>query len=317
MKLIVTIPCFNEEENLAAVIKEIPRQISGIDSVEVVVISDGSTDKTVEIAKNSGADHVVDRKINKGLATTFKQGLEKALEAGADIIVNTDGDNHYDQSKIPELIEPIVKGLADVVVGGRMIEKLEHMKKANKYGNMMGSRLVCWLAGLPPLDVSTGFRAYTRESALKLNVLSNHTYTHETFFQSADQNLRILEVPILARAVKRPSRLIKSIRNHIKKSLIVIARTMILYKPLKVFGIAGVIIFIIGLIPAIRFLYFYFAGGGTGHIQSLVLGSALMTIGFQVGLLGLVASAVGWNRKLIEEVNYRIKKTQYSNKENK
>lgn len=317
MKLVVTIPCFNEEENLSAVIKEIPRQIPGIDRVEVVIVSDGSTDKTVQLAKEAGADHVVDRKINKGLATTFKQGLEKALEVGADIIVNTDGDNHYDQSKIPELIEPIIKGLADVVVGGRMIEKLEHMKKANKYGNMMGSKLVCWLAGLPPLDVSTGFRAYTRESALKLNVLSNHTYTHETFFQSADQNLRILEVPILARAVKRPSRLIKSIRNHIKKSLIVIARTLILYKPLKVFGIAGVIIFIIGLIPAVRFLYFYFSEGGAGHIQSLVLGSALMTIGFQVGLLGLVASAVGWNRKLIEEVNYRIKKTQYSNKENK
>lgn len=311
MKLAITIPCYNEEENLGDVIREIPREIPGIDSVEVIVINDGSSDKTVEVARSAGADVIVDRKMNKGLAKTFKQGVEMAIQRGADIIVNTDGDNHYDQSKIPTLIEPIQKGLADIVIGGRMVEKLEKMATAKKYGNMMGSKLVCWLAGVPKLDASTGFRAYTREAAMKMNVMSNHTYTHETFFQSADQKMNIIEIPILARPVDRPSRLIKSIGKHIRRSLMVIFRTLILYKPLSVFGTIGLILFLVGVVLGIRFLYFYFTGDGQGHIQSVILSAALMIIGFQVGLIGLVASAVGWNRKIIEEVLYRVKKLQY------
>ncbi len=314
MKLIVQIPSYNEEENLADVIKEIPRQIPGIDTVEVLVISDGSKDKTVEIAREAGADHVIPRKINRGLAQTFKEGIEFALEHGADIIVNTDGDNHYNQSRIGDLIKPLQDGMADIVIGSRIIDKLEKMPFANKYGNMAGSYFVCKLAGLPKLDVSTGFRAYTREAALRINILSHHTYTHETFFQLADLKLRIVEVPIKARPVERPSRLIKSVSSHIKKSLTVIFRTMLLYKPLKVFLTIGVVIFLIGLALGIRFLYFYFSGDGSGHLQSIILGAILMLIGFQIGIMGLIASAVGWNRKIIEETLYWVKKDTLSKK---
>jgi glycosyltransferase involved in cell wall biosynthesis len=315
MKLIVQIPCFNEEENLEAVIKEIPRQIPGIDAVEVLVISDGSRDKTVAIARQAGADHVIDRKINRGLAQTFKEGLEFCVAHGADIIINTDGDNHYNQSRIGDLVRPILDNLADVVIAGREVDKLEKMPFANKYGNMAGSYVVTHLAGIPRMDVSTGYRAYTREAALRINILSHHTYTHETFFQLADLKLRIVEVPIKARPVKRKSRLIKSLSSHIKKSLTVILRMTLLYKPLKVFLTMGVIFFLGGVAVGIRFLYFYFNGSGDGHIQSLILAAVLLLLGVQIFIMGLIASAVGWNRKIIEETLFQVKHLRYPKKD--
>lgn len=308
MKLFIQIPAYNEEQNIGDVIKEIPRQIPGIDEVKVLVISDGSKDKTVERSRAAGADFVIDRKINRGLAQTFKQGIEECLRLGADIIVNTDGDNHYNQSKIGELIRPLLDKMADVVIGGREIEKLEKMPFANKYGNLVGSYVVCKLADVPKLDASTGFRAYNREAALRINILSHHTYTHETFFQLADLRLRIVEIPIMARPVKRKSRLIKSISSHIRRSLTVIFRMTLLYKPLKVFLTIGVIIFVLGAALGARFLYYYFSGDGSGHIQSLILAAVMMILGFQIGIMGLVASAVGWNRKIIEEVLYWVKR---------
>lgn len=308
MKLFVQIPAYNEEQNITDVIREIPRQILGIDEVKVLVISDGSKDRTVELAKSAGADFVIDRKINRGLAQTFKQGVEECLRLGADIVVNTDGDNHYNQSKIGDLIRPLLDQMADVVIGGREIGKLDKMPFANKYGNMVGSYVVCKLADVPKLDASTGFRAYTREAALRINILSHHTYTHETFFQLADLRLRIVEIPIKARPVKRKSRLIKSISSHIRRSLTVIFRMTLLYKPLKVFLTIGVIIFVIGAALGARFLYYYFTGDGNGHIQSLILAAVMMILGFQIGIMGLVASAVGWNRKIIEEVLFWVKR---------
>ncbi len=308
MKLFVQIPAYNEEQNIADVIREIPRQIPGIDEVKVLVISDGSKDKTVERSREAGADVVIDRKINRGLAQTFKQGVEECLRLGADIIVNTDGDNHYNQSKIDALVRPLLDQMADVVIGSREIAKLEKMPFANKYGNIVGSYVVCKLADVPKLDASTGFRAYTREAALRINILSHHTYTHETFFQLADLKLRIVEIPIMARPVKRKSRLIKSVSSHIRRSLTVIFRMTLLYKPLKVFLTIGVIIFVLGAALGARFLYFYFAGNGSGHIQSLILAAVMMILGFQIGIMGLVASAVGWNRKIIEEVLYWVKR---------
>lgn len=308
MKLFVQIPVYNEEQNIADVISEIPRNISGIDEVRVLVISDGSKDLTVERARNAGADFVIDRKVNRGLAQTFKQGIEECLRRGADIIVNTDGDNHYNQSKIGDLIRPLLDQMADVVVGSREIEKLKKMPFANKYGNLVGSYVVCKLADVPKLDASTGFRAYTREAALRINILSHHTYTHETFFQLADLKLRIVEIPIQARPVKRKSRLIKSISNHIRRSLTVIFRMTLLYKPLKVFLTMGTLVFAVGAALGIRFLYFYFTDDGSGHIQSLILAAVMMILGFQIGIMGLVASAVGWNRKIIEEVLYWVKR---------
>lgn len=317
MKLIVQIPCFNEEENLADVIKEIPRQIPGIDTVEVLVISDGSKDRTVQIARQAGADYVIDRKINRGLAQTFKEGLDFCLDHGAGIIVNTDGDNHYNQSRLGDLVKPIVNGKADVVIAGREVDKLEKMPFANKYGNMAGSYVVTQLAGIPGMDVSTGYRAYTREAAMRINILSHHTYTHETFFQLADLKLRIAEVPIKARPVKRRSRLIKSLGSHIRKSMTVILRMTLLYKPLKVFLTLGAIFFLVGVAFGIRFLYFYFTDGGAGHVQSVILAAVLMIMGVLIFSMGLLASAIGWNRKIIEEALFQIKKIRYQQDKDK
>ncbi|HID16012.1 MAG TPA: glycosyltransferase family 2 protein, partial [Candidatus Atribacteria bacterium] len=287
MKLIVTIPAYNEEATIASVIKEIPRQIKGIDKVEVLVCNDGSEDRTVEVAKQAGADYIISQKQNKGLAETFKLAIEKALEKGADIIVNTDADNHYNQSRIPDLIKPILENKADIVIGGREVNKLNHMPFLNKYGNILGSKFVCRLANLPKLDVSSGFRAYSREAALRMNILSPHTYTHESLIQAHDHRLIIKEDPIPARKVKRKSRLIKSIPKHILKSLAVIFRVFTLYKPMRVFLVIGGIVFLAGLYPFIRFLYFYFQGQGSGHIQSLIAGMVLLLIGFNTFVLAL------------------------------
>jgi glycosyltransferase involved in cell wall biosynthesis len=310
MKLFVTIPAYNEEQTIASVIREIPRQIDGIDEVRVLVLDDGSKDKTKEKALSAGADFVISHKENKGLAITFKDAIEEALLRGADIIVNTDADNHYNQSRIPELVKPILAGEADIVIGGREIEKIDHMPWPNKYGNILGSWFVCKLANLPKLDVSSGFRAYTKEAALKMNVLSSHTYTHESLIQAHDHGLIIKEIPIQARKVKRKSRLIKSIPKHIAKSLAVIFRVFTLYKPMRIFLGIGMTVFITGLIPIIRFLSFYFAGQGSGHIQSLIIGSMVVLIGFMICVIALLASAIGWNRKMLEEILYKLKENE-------
>ncbi len=309
-KLIVTIPAYNEEKYITDVIKEIPREIPGIDKVEVLVLDDGSIDNTVNVAKAAGADYVISHNTNKGLAKTFKDAVEEALNRNADIIVNTDADNHYDQSKIPLLIEPILNNRADIVIGSREIKNLDHMPTTNKYGNLMGSWFVCKLANLPHVDVSSGFRAYSKEAALKMNVLSPHTYTHETLIQANDHKLTIVEVPILAREVKRKSKLIKSIPKHIVKSLSVIFRTFTLYKPMRVFLVIGGILFVLGMVPVIRFAYFYFNGSGAGHIQSLIIGTMIVLIGFITTVMAMLASAIGWNRKIIEEILFRVKKIE-------
>lgn len=311
MKLIVTIPAYNEEENIGAVISEIPRVISGFDRVEVLVIDDGSRDRTVEVARAAGADHVIRHIRNKGLAKTFRDALDEALLRGADVIVNTDADNHYDQSRIPELVAPVARGEADLVIGSRQIAQLQHMPVVNKYGNMLGSFLTTRLAGLPPLDVSTGFRAYSREAALRMAVYSNHTYTHTTLLSAHDQRLVIMEVPIQARAVKRPSRLIPNIPHFLWNAGTAIVRNIVLFRPLRFFGIVGAGLFTFGLLFVGRFLYFYFwLDKGAGHIQSLILAGVLMMIGFQTIVLGLLGSSIGWSRKVSEEILYRIKKRE-------
>ncbi len=314
MKLIVTIPAYNEEKTIASVIREIPRQIEGIENVKILVLNDGSTDNTAQVASSAGADFVISHKKNKGLAITFKDAIEEALKKGADIIVNTDADNHYDQSRIPELIKPILNKKADLVIGSRKVEELDHMPRKNKYGNIMGSWLVCKLSGLGKIDVSSGFRAYTRETALRMNILSPHTYTHETLIQAAENKLSIIEIPIKAREVKRKSKLIKSIPRHIAKSLTVILRVFSLYNFIKIFITLGLILFIIGLIPIFRFIYFYFLNGGQGHIQSLIIGTMMTLIGFITIAIALLASAIDWNRKLIEEILYKTKKQGLSKK---
>ena len=305
MKLIVTIPCYNEEENLATVIKEVPRHIDGIDKVEVLVYDDGSKDSTVSVAKQAGADYIISNKKNKGLAMTFKNALWEALARGADIVVNTDGDNHYDQSKIPQLIEPILKQQADIVIGSR-----KNLNTKHKGWNKIGSFVMTKWAGMPKYDVSTGYRAYNKEAALKIGVYSLHTYCHTTLLSAMDLKLIMKEVPIPDREVSRPSRLIKNVPDHIWKAGWNIVRNIVIFRPLRFFGFAGAILFLLGAYPVIRFVYFYFVEGGNGHIQSLIIGSTFMMIGYINVVLGLLGSSIGWSRKVSEEALYRIKKIE-------
>lgn len=312
MKLVVTIPAFNEERLIAEVIREIPRKIEGIEKVEILVLDDGSKDRTAQVARDAGADYVVSHKKNKGLAITFKDAITAALWYGADIIVNTDADNHYNQSRIPDLIKPILDGKADIVIGNRCLKDLNFMPWVNKYGNRIGNYFVQKAIDFPKkLDVSSGFRAYTKEAAMKINILSKHTYTHESIIQALDHDMLIAEEPIRARQVNRKSRLIKSIPRHIIKSLLVIVRTFTIYKPLRVMTAIGSLLFAIGFIFVIRFLYYFFTSGGDGHLQSLILAAALMMIGFQIFVIGLLGSAIGWNRKLLEEILYKVKRMEF------
>ncbi|MBU0598626.1 glycosyltransferase family 2 protein [Patescibacteria group bacterium] len=311
MKLIVTIPAYNEEESIKDVIHSIPKQMQGIDRVEILVIDDGSTDNTKVSAHESGADHVISNKVNRGLATTFRRGINKALELGADIIVNTDADNQYDQTEIPKLIAPILNGQADIVSGDRQIEKLDHMPSSKKYGNMLGSWVVRKVSGLPIKDASSGFRAFSREAALRLSVLSHHTYTHETIIEAQDKKLVFIEVPCTFRArVGTSSRLISGVFGHIKKSGATIVRTTIRHRPLKTFVYIGGFLLLLGIIIGVRFIYFYMTGNSSGHIQSLIFVAILIMLGFQIVVLGLLADNINANRRINEEILYRLKKEQ-------
>jgi glycosyltransferase involved in cell wall biosynthesis len=309
MKLIITIPVLNEEENIAAVIKEIPRQIQGIDKVEVLVFNDGSTDKTAELAKQAGADHLYAHPKTQGLATTFKDALWAALECGADIIVNTDGDNHYDQSKIPVLIEPIIKKEADIVIGSR-----KNLNTKHKVWNKVGSFIMTKWAGMPKYDVSTGFRAYSREAAMKLGVYSLHTYCHTTLLSAQDLKLVMKEIPIADRKVSRPSRLINNVPSHIWRAGWNIIGNIVIFRSMRFFGLVGGILLILGIYPMLRFIYYFFVDNGSGHIQSLIIGSTLMMIGYLNIVLGMLGSSIGWSRKVSEEALYRVKKMELHNK---
>jgi glycosyltransferase involved in cell wall biosynthesis len=307
VKLVVTIPALNEAATIGEVIREIPRRIAGVDSVEVLVIDDGSRDATVDEALRAGADYVISNPMNRGLAATFKTALREACLRDADIIVNTDADNHYDQTRIPELIAPLLARTADIVIGSRVIGDVP-MKPLNKYGNKIANFIMQRLLKLPDVDVSTGFRAYSREAALKLNVLSDHTYTHETLINALDQRLVIANVPIQARHVVRPSRLIKSISSHISRAGMVILRSFLLYRPMQVYGSMGLLLLALGAVPFARYGYFVLEGQGQGHVQSLIVGTALWLVGGQLVITGLLALAIGWNRRMIEEALYHMKR---------
>lgn len=313
-KIIVMIPAYNEEKTISKVIKEIPRKINDTGFVEILVIDDGSTDKTIEVSLNAGADYILKNPKNLGLAQTFQKGMDKAVELGADIIVNTDADFQYNQQEIPKLIRPILYGEADIVSGNRQVEELDHMKPSKKYGNILGTKVVKWCADYEIKDASSGFRAYSREAALRLFVISKHTYTHETLIQAKHKNLRVVEVPVEFR--KREigeSKLIKTVFSHIKKSMATIVRNTLMYNSMKVLGYLGAIMIILGLIPMFRWLYLTYIIKEVGqHIQSLLFGLLFIFIGTLIILLGFISDLIAINRRHLEEILYRTRKNSFN-----
>jgi len=315
MKLIIQIPCYNEEESLEITYNDLPKSISGIDVIETLIINDGSIDKTLEVAHKIGIDHIVSFKCNKGLAYAFAAGIEKCLELGADIIVNTDADNQYFGGDIVKLVQPILQQKADVVIGNRQTNKIEHFSWFKKRLQNIGSSIVRNLSNTTIPDTVSGFRAFSREAALQINVLTEYSYTIENLIQFGHKKLKIVAVPIQTNGKLRESRLFKSIPSFVKNQLATIIRVYATYKALKVFSVIGVIIILPGLAGFVRFLYFYFTIGGEGHIQSLILSTMLIIIGFIVFMIGIVSDLVSSNRKLIEKVLYLMKKYKFEDNE--
>ena len=310
MKLIVQIPCWNEEGVLPLTLADIPRQIAGVDEVEVLVIDDGSNDRTVEVAQRAGVDHIVRLREHRGLAAAFAAGLDASLRLGADIIVNTDADNQYRGSDIERLIQPILAGQADMVVGDRQTDTVPHFSPMKKLLQRVGSWVVRQASGTRIPDATSGFRAYSREAALSLNVVSDYTYTLETIIQAGKKGIALAHVPITANEPTRESRLIRSVPDYLGRSASTILRIYTMYKPLRVFSIVGSVVLAASLALAGRYLYFLFLGEGKGHIQSVVLAGVLLVLGVEVLLIGLVADLVSINRRLGEEVLLRVKKLE-------
>ncbi len=312
MKLIVQIPCLNEAETLPAVLAAIPRRIPGIDTIEVLVIDDGSSDDTVEVARRHGVQHVVRHVGNKGLAEAFQNGIDACLRLGADIIVNTDGDNQYPQEDIPRLVAPILAGRADIVIGDRQTDRIAHFSRGKKLLQKFGSWVVRKGSGTTVPDAPSGFRAYSREAALRMNVVTRHSYTLETIIQAGKKNLVLENVPIVTNPVTRPSRLMRGTWDYVKKQGATIVRIYAMYEPLKFFFLTGAALFLFGLIFLLRFLVLSALAGGfvTGHLQSIIFGGVMVTIGALVGLIGLVADLIAGVRRLLEDTLYRVKKME-------
>lgn len=310
MKLIIQIPCYNEEETLAITYHDLPKHINGIDKIEYLIINDGSRDGTAEVAKKLGFHHVVNFKCNKGLAKGFMAGLDACVRLGADIIVNTDADNQYCGADIEKLVRPILENKADIVIGERPIDKTEHFSWKKKKFQHLGSWVVRVASGTDIPDAPSGFRAYSREAALHLNVINEYTYTLETIIQAGHEKLAMTSVPIRTNGETRPSRLFSSMWRYMKRSSAVIIRSFLMYKPLRFFSILGCILWVLGALLGIRFLYYFFGGGGSGHTQSLILAAVLMLAGFQSVVVGLLGDVIAANRKILEDVQYRVRKME-------
>ena len=309
MKLIVQIPCLNEEETLPYTVKDIPREIPGVDKVEILVIDDGSTDRTSQVARECGVDHIVRFSKNQGLAKGFMAGLQTALSLGADIIVNTDADNQYNGADITNLIKPILDGKADIVIGNRDVGTINHFSPAKKFLQRFGSWVVRVASDTRIPDAPSGFRAFSREAAMRTNIISGYTYTLETIIQAGHNRLAIAHIPVRTNPQTRESRLITSIWRYVWRSASTIIRTYAMYRPLKFFATIGVIIFSAGFIISLRYLFYMFTGQGAGHLQSLILSAVLMMLGFQTIMIGLISDLIAANRRLSEEIVYRLRKS--------
>ncbi|MBE9166034.1 glycosyltransferase family 2 protein [Pleurocapsales cyanobacterium LEGE 06147] len=309
-KLIIQIPCYNEEKTLGITLSDLPRQLPGVDTVEWLIVDDGSTDRTVEIAKAYQVDHIIRFPRNLGLAKAFVAGLEACVAAGADIIVNTDADNQYCADDIPKLIEPILKGKAEMVIGARPIKRINHFSPTKKLLQKLGSWVVRLVSNTDTLDAPSGFRAMTRNVAMQLNVFNDYTYTLETIIQAGQNGIAITSVPVRVNKQTRPSRLVKSIPSYLKRSALTIIRIFVAYKPFRFFVSLGTILVGFGILINLRFLYFYLIGEGQGKIQSLILAAILLGIGFLIIIFGLIADIISINRKLLEKLNWRVQKLE-------
>lgn len=310
MKLIIQIPCYNEEETLEITYNDLPRHIDGIDEIEYLIINDGSSDNTVAKARELGFQHIVSFKQNKGLAKGFMAGLDACLHLGADIIVNTDADNQYNGADIEKLVRPILDQKADIVIGERPIDGTEHFSWKKKKFQHLGSWVVRVASHTDIPDAPSGFRAYSREAALRLNVVNNYTYTLETIIQAGHNKIAMTSVPIRTNGETRPSRLFSSMWRYMKRSASVIIRSFLMYKPLKFFGTTGAVSFILGLIFGIWYLFDTGFGRTGGHIQLLILVAILMMLGFMLVIVGLLGDTISANRKLLEDVQYRVRKME-------
>lgn len=313
MKLIIQIPCYNEEDYLPLTLKDLPKDVEGIDKVEVLVVDDGSSDNTAEIARKNGVHHIVRLKKHQGLAAAFSAGIQACLRLSADIIVNTDADNQYKGSDIPKLVGPILQGEADIVVGDRQTQTIPHFSWTKKKLQKWGSRLVRILSGAKMPDATSGFRAISREAALRLNVLSNFSYTLETLIQAGKMNLAMKSVPITTNETPRKSRLFGSVFTFLKNSASTILRAYAMHEPLKIFLALAAVFFILGMIPGIRFLVYVFSGKPGGHIQSLILSAILLILSFLLAVIAILSDLISSNRKLIEEALWRIRDMEGKN----
>lgn len=311
MKLIIQIPCYNEEKTLTIALDALPKHIDGIDEIEYLIINDGSKDNTVQVAKDWGVHYIVNFKKNKGLAKGFMAGLDACLRNGADVIVNTDADNQYCADDIEKLVRPIIEGKTDIVIGERPIDQTEHFSPLKKKLQHLGSYVVRKASKSDIPDAPSGFRAYSREAAMRLNVVNEYTYTLETIVQAGRSKIAMASVPVRTNEELRPSRLFSSMFGYVKKSMVTIFRAFMMYKPMKFFTIIGSIIFLIGTALGIRFLVYFFMGAGSGHIQSLILCSTLLLLGFQTIMIGFLADVIAANRKLLEDVQYHVRKMDY------
>jgi len=308
VKLIIQIPCLNEAATLGAALATLPRSVEGFQSVEWLIVDDGSTDGTAELAHKLGVDHVIRHPVNRGLATAFMTGIDAALWHGADVIVNTDADNQYEAADIPLLVKPILENRADMVIGARPIAQTEHFSWIKKQLQHIGSWAVRIASKTDVADAPSGFRAMTRETAMRLNVFNAYTYTLETIIQAGLSNLTVVSVPVRTNPDLRPSRLVKSVPNYVKRSLVTILRVFVIYRPLTLFMFASAILILCGIAIGVRYLGFLATGNGGGHVQSLILAALCLMLGGLSFMIGLIADLISTNRRLLEQIDFRLQR---------
>ena len=311
MKLIIQIPCYNEAETLETALNALPKQIDGIDEIEYLIINDGSTDGTAEAARKWGVHYIVNFRRNRGLAKGFLAGIDACLRNGADIIVNTDADNQYEGADIEKLVRPILEGRTDIVIGERPIDDIEDFSLLKKKLQHFGSYVVRLASASQIPDAPSGFRAYSRQAAMQLNVTNEYTYTLETIVQAGRTKIAMDSVPIRTNRETRPSKLMNNMMGYIKKSMITLGHVFLMYKPLQFFVTIGSLIFLLGVAVGMRFLLFYFHGTGSGHVQSLILAAVLLLLGFQTIIVGLLADVIASNRKILEDVQNHVRRMDY------